>query len=117
MIIRRTLALKLKNVQRLINTRQISQITDLAERFKPSYKLLSINAASCDLETAPTFVASTLPFLKIINVGIPRMPNLGGVAGFSSMFNLVIFSLPAYSSAISSRIGAIILHGPHQSAQ
>jgi hypothetical protein len=44
------------------------------------YRLLSIKAASCDLERAPTLVASTLPFLKIISVGMPRIPNLAGVA-------------------------------------
>ena len=42
--------------------------------------LLSTKAASWDLDRAPTLVASTLPFLKIIRVGMPRMPNLGGVA-------------------------------------
>ncbi len=38
------------------------------------YILLSRKAASCDLETAPTLVASTLPFLNNIRVGMPRMP-------------------------------------------
>ena len=33
------------------------------------------------------------------------------------MFTLPIFTLPSYSSASSSRSGAIILHGPHHSAQ
>jgi hypothetical protein len=82
-----------------------------------AYKLLSINAVNCDLDNAPTFVASTSPFLNIISVGIPRIPYLGGVAVFSSIFSLATFSLPAYSPTISSRIGAIILHGPHHSAQ
>src|SRR5581483_12511745 len=36
---------------------------------------------------------------------------------FSSTFSLAIRILPAYSVAISSRTGAIILHGPHHSAQ
>src|SRR5208283_1623054 len=35
----------------------------------------------------------------------------------SSMFTLPIITLPSYSSASSSRSGAIILHGPHHSAQ
>src|SRR5689334_13915148 len=48
---------------------------------------------------------------------MPRMPNLGGVCGFSSMFSLAILMRSWYSVAISSRIGAIILHGPHHSAQ
>ena len=41
---------------------------------------LSINAVSCDLDNAPTLVASTEPFLNSISVGMPRMPYLGGVA-------------------------------------
>ena len=32
-------------------------------------------------------------------------------------FSFAIFNLPAYSSAISARTGAIILQGPHHSAQ
>ena len=38
-----------------------------------------MNAASCVFESAPTLVASTLPFLKSMSVGMPRMPYLGGV--------------------------------------
>lgn len=79
--------------------------------------LLSIKAVNWDFETAPTLVASTFPPLNNINVGIPRIPYLGGVAGFSSMFSFAILILSLYSLAISSSMGAIILHGPHQSAQ
>src|SRR5690606_12533028 len=39
------------------------------------------------------------------------------VLGFSSASSLATFSLPSYSVASSSTIGAIILHGPHHSAQ
>src|SRR5262245_49922076 len=35
----------------------------------------------------------------------------------SSMLTLPTFTLPSYSLASSSRIGAIILQGPHHSAQ
>lgn len=56
--------------------------------------LLSRNAVSCDFETAPTLVASTLPLLNSISVGMPRMPYLGGVAGFSSMLSLATFTRP-----------------------
>src|SRR3569833_2103392 len=55
-----------------------------------SHRLLSRNAESWDLDTAPTFWASTVPFLNRIRVGMPRMPNLGGVCGFSSMFSFAI---------------------------
>lgn len=41
---------------------------------------LSIKAVSWDLERAPTLVASILPFLNSIRVGIPRTPYLDGVA-------------------------------------
>src|SRR6266852_367660 len=79
--------------------------------------LLSMNAASWVFESAPTLVASTLPFLKSISVGMPRMPYLGGVDWFSSMLSLATLRRPAYSAAIWSSAGAIILQGPHHSAQ
>jgi len=37
-----------------------------------SYKLESMNAASCDLDKAPTLVATTSPFLNSMSVGMPR---------------------------------------------
>ncbi|MEA3107884.1 MAG: hypothetical protein QOI88_2489 [Gammaproteobacteria bacterium] len=39
---------------------------------RTSYRFASINAASCDLDTAPILVATTSPLLKSISVGIPR---------------------------------------------
>ena len=48
---------------------------------------------------------------------MPRMPNFAGVAGLESTSIFVKLTLPAYSEATSSTIGAIILHGPHHSAQ
>ena len=39
---------------------------------RPGYKLASMNAASCDFDTAPTLVATTAPFLNSIRVGMPR---------------------------------------------
>src|SRR5690606_1413956 len=39
------------------------------------------------------------------------------VLGFSSASSLATLSWPSYSLASSSTIGAIILHGPHHSAQ
>ncbi len=77
----------------------------------------SKNVVSCDFDSAPTLVASTLPPLNSINVGMPRIPYFGGVWGFSSILSFAIFSRPEYSSEISSRMGAIILQGPHHSAQ
>merc|ERR1711991_484 len=79
--------------------------------------LLSIHALSCDFAAAPTFWETTAPFLNKSNVGIPLTLNLVGVSGLSSIFNLQILIFPSYSLANSSIIGAIDLHGPHQSAQ
>ena len=45
------------------------------------------------------------------------MPYLGGNWVFSSTLTFAIVIRPSYSSAISSRIGAKALHGPHHSAQ
>jgi hypothetical protein len=58
------------------------------------HRLLSRKAFNWDSDIAPTFCASTLPFLNRISVGMPRMPNLGGVCGFSSMLSFAILSLP-----------------------
>src|SRR5487761_2427490 len=69
------------------------------------------------LGNAPTFCDVSLPSLNIIKVGMERMPSLPDTAGFSSTFNLVIFTLPPISLAISSSDGPIILQGPHHSAQ
>ena len=79
--------------------------------------LLSRNAVSCDFDSAPTLVASMLPFLNSISVGMPRMPYFFGISWFSSTLTLATLSLPEYSLATSSRVGAIALHGPHYSAQ
>src|SRR3954466_5821818 len=48
---------------------------------------------------------------------MPRTPYLRGICGFSSMLTLATVTLPAMSVASSSRNGAIILQGPHHSAQ
>src|SRR5690554_7732600 len=63
------------------------------------------------LLAAPILVASTWPLRKRSKVGIERMLYLGAVASFSSIFNLAILTLPAYSSASTSSTGAYILQG------
>mmetsp|Transcript_34871 Transcript_34871/g.75476 ORF Transcript_34871/g.75476 Transcript_34871/m.75476 type:complete len:210 (-) Transcript_34871:144-773(-) len=78
---------------------------------------LSMVWARVCLGTAPITVSIFLPFLKIITVGIERIPYSVATAGDSSVFNLTAFSLPLYSSASSSTSGAIIRQGPHQGAQ
>src|SRR5699024_330217 len=59
------------------------------------YRCSSRKVVSCDFEMAPTLVASTLPSLNNMSVGMPRIPNFGGVLGFSSILSLAIFSLPS----------------------
>src|SRR5689334_1699062 len=45
------------------------------------------------------------------------MPYFCAVSGFSSTFSLTILTFSPTEPEISSRAGAIILHGPHHSAQ
>src|SRR5690606_8780032 len=52
-----------------------------------------------------------------MRVGMPRTPYLEGVMGFSSMLSFAISTLSPSAADISSRAGAIILQGPHHSAQ
>src|SRR6266404_2364345 len=52
-----------------------------------------------------------------MRVGMPRTPYFIGVSGFSSILILATVTLPAILAAISSRVGAMLLHGPHHSAQ
>src|ERR1700743_793056 len=83
----------------------------------PSEMELSIHSLILDLGSAPTFVAATWPWLKIIRGGTPRTPYFCGVPGFSSMliFTTVTFSPSSLDS--SSSAGPIMRHGPHHSAQ
>jgi len=57
--------------------------------------LLSMNAASCVFDNAPTFCASSVPFLNSISVGMPRTLYLGGVTWFSSMLSFATLRRPA----------------------
>ncbi len=70
-----------------------------------------------DLGTAPITVSLFSPPLKIITVGILRMPYSVAIAGHSSVLIFKHLSLPPYSFASWSIIGAIMRHGPHQGAQ
>src|SRR3954465_6193468 len=76
-----------------------------------------IQASSFCFGAAPTWREASSPFLNSISVGIDMMPYLAAVAGFSSTFSFTILTLPFIEPAISSSAGAIILHGPHHSAQ
>ena len=76
-----------------------------------------MKADNCNRDRAPVFWACTLPFLNSISVGALRTAYRCASFGSSSMFTLAMRSLPWYCTANSSRIGAIILHGAHHSAQ
>src|SRR6266498_3810147 len=65
----------------------------------------------------PTTCSATSPYLKIRSVGMARIPYSVAIDWYSSMLTLPTFTFPSYSLASSSRIGAIILQGPHHSAQ
>src|SRR6201999_711419 len=77
----------------------------------------SSSASRRFLGSAPTIVCAGWPFLKTIRVGIDMTPYLAAVSWFSSTLSLTMLSLSACSAAISSRLGAITRHGPHQGAQ
>src|SRR5215467_9813789 len=57
------------------------------------------------------------PPLNRIRHGIPDTSYCAARFGLSSVSSLTTLSRPLYCSATLSTIGAIILHGPHQSAQ
>src|ERR1041385_3542025 len=57
------------------------------------------------------------PFLKKSSAGIARMLYLDERLWLSSTFTFATLTAPAFSRAISSSTGAIILQGPHHSAQ
>ena len=69
-----------------------------------------------DLGVAPTFVDFNSPSKNNNIVGIPLTPNFVGKLGSSSMLCLAIVT-SFISSEISSKVGAIWVHGPHQVAQ
>jgi hypothetical protein len=69
------------------------------------------------LGLAPTSRATTSPSLNSNSVGMLITENLVAVATLTSTSSLPMVNLSDCSTANSSRMGAIILHGPHHSAQ
>src|SRR5262245_15237153 len=59
--------------------------------------------------TAPIICSTTFPPLNAIRVGMLLMPNLSDTSGLLSTSSFPTLSLPSYSLAISSTIGATIL--------
>ena len=86
-------------------------------RFTTHYKYFSIVPVNVLFGTAPITVSIFFPSLKIITVGIDRIPYSVAIEGDSSVFNFTAFNFPEYSSANWSIRGAIIRHGPHHGAQ
>src|SRR5438093_3737500 len=78
---------------------------------------LSITFFRSSFCARPTTDSTTWPPLKMRMVRIPRIWNLNETFGFSSTFSLPTVTLPAYSLASASTVGASRLHGPHHSAQ
>lgn len=81
------------------------------------YKNFSMLVVSVDLGTAPITVSFLSPSLKIMTVGMLRIPYRVAIEGLSSVFTLQHFSFPVYCFANSSITGWIIRHGPHHGAQ
>src|SRR6476661_8287551 len=92
----------------------------IAEKFSESSDVQTVVVIHCSsfcFGAAPTWRAAISPFLKIIRVGIDMMPYFDATPGFSSTLSFTILTLSPMAPAISSSAGAIILHGPHHSAQ
>ena len=66
---------------------------------------------------APTNSSTTFPSLMSFTEGIDMTPNVSAWFWFLSVSAFATISFPSYASAIFFRVGASILHGPHQSAQ
>lgn len=66
---------------------------------------------------APAWRAISLPPANMINVGMLRMPNLAATSVSTSVLTFKSLTRGSSVCADSANIGAIILHGPHHSAQ
>src|SRR6266699_2118118 len=77
----------------------------------------SMRPSKSFLLAMPVIWSRSCPFLKKSNDGMARMLYLNERLWFSSTLTLAILIAPAFSRAISSSSGAIILQGPHHSAQ
>lgn len=85
--------------------------------FLTPYKNFSIQVVKVDLGTAPITASFFSPPLKIITVGILRIPYRVAMEGLSSVLTLKHLSFPAYCFDSSSIMGKIIRQGPHHGAQ
>src|SRR5690606_32796391 len=81
--------------------------------YSDSFSQLSNGA----LGTAPFNMSMTSPFLKIMMVGMLRIPKRALSSRSASVLTFTKRTLPLRSSATSSKIGAKLRHGPHHGAQ
>ena len=81
------------------------------------YKNFSMLAVSVVLGTAPITASFFSPLMKIMIVGMLRIPYWVAIEGLSSVLNLKHLSFPSYCFASSPITGCIIRHGPHHGAQ
>ena len=77
----------------------------------------SIVSMSWALGRPPVIRARSSPSSKRSRAGMPLMSKRSAISLFESTSTFAIRSLPSYSLAISSSVGASALHGPHHSAQ
>mgnify|MGYP000682735119 CR=1 FL=1 len=91
--------------------------SDLPAKIAAAYKCFFISASNADFGAAPIISPTTLPPLKNFKVGMLITLYFIARLLFSSTLILAIVTLPAYSPASASNEGAIILQGPHHSAQ
>ena len=68
-------------------------------------------------ELTPTCCETRSPLLNTAKVGMLKTLYFEASSLFWSTFTLTKLTLPEYSLAISSTIGATALHGPHHGAQ
>src|SRR5215813_12950994 len=100
-----------------LRPRQSSELRSEAVAAHDAAAALVIHCSSFCFGAAPTWREASSPFLNSIRVGIDMMPYFCAVFGLSSTLSLTILTLPLSEPAISSSAGAIILQGPHHSAQ
>src|SRR3954463_6094405 len=87
------------------------------DRCRENHTAPLIHCCSFCFGAAPTWREAISPPLKIIKVGIDITPYFAAVFGLSSTLSFTILTLSPIAPEISASAGAILLHGPHHSAQ
>src|SRR6267143_6440277 len=87
---------------------------DGGRRLEPS--ALSMRCLYAEAGYAPIRLSLTVPFSKSMPVGMLMISYFIASPWLLSTLILTNLTLPSYSSDNASIVGAIMLHGPHQSA-